>query len=451
MQTSSPAIRLPASAAGRRALTVPSQSRLAISALLICLLIPRGVELRLGSVLIDPSRVLLFLFGAAACFRWATGAIRIRLTICDLMMALHCGLIAFSAVYHEGYGDGLERAISMLLFNGTAYGIARVTIRNEESFAYYVRTMLLIAAISGVFGAIEMYTGFSPIRALYKIAFPHVEYVHLVNMRLGLYRATGTFRADILLGLFCVMTMGLTVFLSPKQLRMSRDRMRAFQMLACVGIFSSLSSGPWLATVLMIVCIAYDRLTRGVSGRWYVFLGGFVSVMVILQLITKYGVFNFLINRMTLNPESGQVRMAMWQSVLALVPTYWPIGWGWGNDWPRAVSWYTWSSIDSFYCVYFVRSGIFTLISLVLFYLISWTRAGRLTHAANRISAEAKGWILATVCLALVAITVHIFGNLIYPMYFMLGSGMWLVEAAPKAHAKRRRVPRPVQPAGGRS
>lgn len=440
-------MRLPASTAGGRAITVPSQSRLAIAALLLCLLIPRGVEVRLGSILIDPSRVLLFLFGGAAFFRWAAGAIKIRLTICDLMMAVHCALIAFSAVYHEGYGDGLERAISMLLFNAAAYGIARVTIRNEESFSYYVRMMLLIAAISGVFGAIEMCTGFSPIRALYKIAFPHVEYVYLDNMRLRLYRATGTFRADILLGLFCVMTMGLTVFLTPKQLRLSKDRMRAMQVLACIGIFSSLSSGPWLATVLMIVCIAYDRLTRGVSGRWYLFVGGFLSVMVILQMVTKYGVFNFLINRMTLNPESGQVRMAMWESVIALVPTYWPIGWGWGNDWPRAVNWYTWASIDSYYCVYFVRSGIFTLISLVLFYLIGWTRAGRLTHSANRISAEAKGWILATVCLALVAITVHIFGNLIYAMYFMLGSGMWLVEAAPKAHAKRRRIPRSVPPA----
>jgi len=453
MQTSAPALKVPVAAAGRRDVVVPNFSRMAITALLVCLLIPRGVEVRLGSIVIDASRVLLLIFGAGAFFRWALRGVNFRLTVCDYLMAVHVGLIAFSAVYHEGLGDGLERAISMMLFNGVAYGIARVTVRHEATFAFYVRMMLIVAAISGVFGAIEMVTGFSPIRAAYNVAFPAVQYVYLDNKRLSLFRATATFRADILLGLFCVIAVALTVFMKPKQLRMHKNQMCACQFLAFVGIFSSLSSGPWLATALMVACIVYDRVTRGVPGRWIMLVGACAIGFGLLHVVSPTGAFGFLINRMTLNPASGHVRLAMWESVLALVPTYWPIGWGWGSDWPRAVDWYTWASIDSYYCVYFVRSGIFTLIALVAFYLIAWTRAGTLTHCADRVAAESKGWILATVCLALVAITVHIFGNLIYAMYLMLGAGQWLVEAAPAIQARRRtagRTTQPVSPVRGR-
>ncbi len=417
-----------------------SWSRIAIACLMCCLLVPRGVEIRLGSILIDPSRLFLALFGLAALVRWLTGVVKIRLTACDYLMGIHVGLITFSAVYHEGYGEGLERAISMMLFTGVAYGIARIAIRDEAAFGYYVRIVLVVAAISGALGVFEMVTGYSPLRAAYKLLFPNVPFVHLENQRLSLFRATATFRADILLGLYCVTAVALSVFLGPRIVGLKRSTLRVCQALAIAGVFSSLSSGPWLAAALMVACIIYDRVTRGVSSRWIILVALGILGFGALQLIAKNGAVSFLINRLTLNPESGHVRLAMWESVLALVPDYWPLGWGWGDDWPRKVEWYIWASIDSYYAVYFVRSGIFTIVALVLFYLVSWVRAGRFTHQGGAVSEQAKGWILATVCLALVAITVHIFGNLIYAVYFLFGAGQWFVQ---RDAVPVRRAPRP--------
>jgi len=421
--------------------TAESWSRLAIASLIGCLLIPRGVELRLGSILIDPSRLMLTLFGLTATVRWLTGAVKIKLTVCDYLMTIHVGLIAFSAVYHEGYGEGVERAISELLFTGVAYGIARVAIRDEAAFGYYVRVVLIVAAFSGALGVFEMLTGYSPVRHAYKLVFPNVPYVHLENKRLSLFRATATFRADILFGLYCVTAVALSVFLGPRMAGLKRNALRACQVLAVAGIFSSLSSGPWLATALMIFCIVYDRITRGVSSRWMILVALGVFGFGALQMLAPHGAVRFLINRMTFDPESGHVRLAMWESVLALVPDYWPLGWGWGDDWPRKVEWYMWASIDCFYAVYFVRSGIFTIVALVTFYLVSWVRAGRLTRRGDIVSEQAKGWILATVCLALVAITVHIFGNLIYAVYFLFGAGQWFAD---RGGDTRRRAPRPA-------
>jgi len=72
---------------------------------------------------------------------------------------------------------------------------------------------------------------------------------------------------------------------------------------------------------------------------------------------------------------------------------------------------------------------------------VSWVRAGRLTRRGDIVSEQAKGWILATVCLALVAISVHIFGNLIYAVYFLLGAGQWFVH---RGSVIRGQAPRPA-------
>ena len=131
-----------------------------------------------------------------------------------------------------------------------------MAIRDEAAFGYYVRIMLIVAAVSGALGIFEMLTGYSPLRHAYKLVFPNVPYVHLENKRLSLFRATATFRADILFGLYCVTAVALSVFLSPRIVGLKRTTLRACQALAVAGIFSSLSSGPWLAAA---TCPAIPR------------------------------------------------------------------------------------------------------------------------------------------------------------------------------------------------
>jgi len=296
---------------------VAGWSRLAIACLIVCLLVPHGVEVRLGSIVVDPSRLMLAIFGLAALVRWATGTVKIRLTASDYLIGIHVGLIALSALYHIGGSEGLERAISMMLFTGVAYGIARVAITDEAAFGYYVRIVLIVAAISGMLGVFEMFTGYSPLRHAYQLLFPNVPYVYLENKRLSLFRATATFRADILFGLYCVTAVALSVFLGPRMVGMKRGTLRFCQAAALAGVFSSLSSGPWLATALMVSCIVYDRITRGVSSRWVMLVALGVLGFGVLQMLAPNGAIRFLINRATLNPESGHVRLAMWESVLA--------------------------------------------------------------------------------------------------------------------------------------
>ena len=422
---------------------MPAWSRAMILVTLICVLIPRGVELQLGTIMIDFSRVALTLFSIVAAVQLLSGAVTIQITIADSFMFMHIGIITFSAVYHGGFGDGLENAIAVLVDMGLAYFVARVAVHNLHCYRYCVRILLMIAAISAIFGLIELFTGHSIIRTAYHVVFPKIKHLYLYEKRLSLYRSIATFRHWILFGLYCATTFTLAVCLKPNNLKMGRTFYKGCLVLCVAGVFASLSSGPWLAFTLCIFLLAYSRVMKHIGSRWKLILFATGSCFLLLSVVSNRGPIKLAIDYLTFDARNGYIRLAMWKSVFAVMADYWPLGWGWGADWPHH-EWYIWSSIDSFFAVWLVRSGIFAVLSIIAFLAYSWYRLAnimsRKQFAAGR---EAKGWILATVCLFVAAITVHIFGNLNFTTYFLLGAGQVLFTACgPRLHCRGiRKIP----------
>lgn len=437
MHATAPTLATPSIPAIREIL--PRWSKLVIVSIFITLLMPRGVEVQLGSIMINPSRILLSIFGVAAMTRVLSNTIKIRWSPADTLMFIHVGAIAASALYHDGFGEGLENAIAFSVDMGLAYFVARCAICNMTCYRYYIRIALIIAAISGAFGLIECLTGFSPVRAFFKIVFSEVGYVYLHNQRLGLYRATATFRADILLGLYCATVFTLAYYIPAAWLGLTRIQRKWYLFLALCGVFTSLSSGPWLATSLALFCFVYDHIMRGDRNRWKLLITAIVIAWMVVSVIANRGPFTLVIDYLSLNSLSGHVRLAMYEAVWAMVPDHWPMGWGWGPDWPRP-DWYVWQSIDCFYAVQFVRSGIFAVLSILVFFIYSWITIGKKVARNPAITMEVKGWILATVCMSVAIITVHIFGNLIYATYFMWGAGQVLMKPNPSTRHRKTYV-----------
>ena len=331
---------------------------------------------------------------------------------------------------------------------GLAYLVARVAADNLLSYHFFLRTALMIAAISGVFGAIEMFSGYSLIRGAFAPFFPQVPYVYLVNQRLSLYRATGTFPADILFGLYCMLSFGLAINVGFAKLAMRRESYWTCMVLALVGVFSSLSSGPWLALTLVLCMMVYDRLFRSERNRWWFLVLGSLAAWLTLGMLSNRGPLKLLVDYLTLNPDSGYIRMAMLECMWDLVPNYWSLGWGWGNDWPRSVEWYKWNSIDCFYAVLFVRSGVFAVFTFLSFMAYSWYRACKTAGRSPTMSREIKGWIMTTVAFCFAVMTVDVFGNFVVPVYAILGAGQVLMT--PSANHRTRTFTHPTGPRSSR-
>jgi hypothetical protein len=283
----------------------------------------------------------------------------------------------------------------------------------------------LTAVVSAVFALMEMLTGYSLIRNAYHIFFPKVDHLYLEEQRLSLYRSLATFRHWILFGLYCVLAFALAVCIKPSNLKMGRTFFRCCILLSAAGVFASLSSGPWIAFGLCLFCLAYGRLVKNVGGRWKFLLFAIGASFFLLSIVSNRGPIKLAINYLTLDTGTGYIRLMMWQSVWALMSDYWLFGWGWGAEWPR-LEYYIWTSADSFYAVWLIRAGIFAVLPLIAFFIYSWHR---ISISVNRTTGEARGWIIATVCLAITAITVDYFGNIIFAIYFILGAGQILFEA----------------------
>jgi len=408
---------------------IPRWSRAVILSTLSCLLIPRGVELQLGTVMIDTPRIVLTLFSLMAMNQLLSGTVILRMTLADVLMSIHVAIIAFSSVYHEGFGEGLETAIAVLVDMGMAYFVARVAVRNLACYHYYVRIVLIIAAISAGFGLIETFTGFSLINTAYHTFFPKVINFHLVEKRLSLYRATATFRVEQLFGLYCVIAFAIAACVRPYNLNMGSGVRKICLALCILGVFASLSSGPWIALGLCFACLAYDHIARDIRGKWKILLLTCGLVLLFLSFASNRGPVKLAIDYLTLDPSTGYVRWAMWECVWALMRDYWPLGWGWSGTWPRSVDWYIWSSADSFFAVCLVRSGIFAVLSFVGFLTYCWYKLSYFSERKYASASEAKGWVICTVCLFITALTVDIFGNLIFATYFLLGAGQTLFTA----------------------
>jgi hypothetical protein len=432
---------------------IPSWSRVAILSLLSCLLIPRGVELQLGTIMVDIPRILLTLFSLMAINQLVSGSVKLRITPADWLISAHVAIIALSAVCHGGtdagiettlgFGKGLENACSVLTDMGMAYFVARVAIHNLTCYRYYVRIVLIVAAISGGCGVIEMFTGFSIISTAYSILFPKVAFFHIVAQRSGLYRASAAFRVSLLFGLYCAIAFAIAAYVKPYNLNMGSNIRRICLALCILGTVSSLSSGSWLTLMLCLFCIIYDRITGDIRNKWKILLLTCGLGLLFLSIVSNRGPVKLIINYLTLDPANGYIRLAMWECVWTLMRDYWLLGWGWVGDWPRSVDWYIWTSSDSYYAVYLIRSGIFAILSIIGFLFYCWYKVSRFGGKKDISAGEVKGWIIGTVCLFITALTVDIFGNMIFATYFLLGAGQTLLTV-PESTLRYDGLPRTI-------
>jgi hypothetical protein len=374
---------------------------------------------------------LFLIFTIVALCQLSAGAIVFRATPADWFIAANISIIVISCIYHggRGGGTGLENAIGMLVDMGMAYFVARVFIRDMWCYRYFVRVALMVAAISAVSALVETLTGYSIIRGAWHMFFPQVELVNLTEQRHGLYRAMAAFREHILFGLYCSMVFALSVLIAPQNLGMSKNFYRVCLVLCVSGLLSSMSSGPWLSMALCIVCLLYAWFTRNIRGRWKLLIGVVATTFFLLSVCSNRGPVVLAIDYLTLDPSTGHFRLEMWDAVIAILHDNWLLGWGWGGDWPRP-AWYITSSIDSFYAVWFVRSGVFAVLAILGFIIYSWSKIGSLSGWKYPIAREALGWQICTICFFVSALTVDIFSSMIFAVYFTFGAGQMLVAVA---------------------
>jgi len=397
--------------------------------LIASFLAPTELSLYLAGLRLPPHRIALLVFVPVALWRLAT-AREIRVRAFDVLLPVYAVWTVVVYMIHGGCAEGLQYGGSIALESFGAFLVARAYVTSLELFQATVRALVL--AVGAVF-LIALPETISGVHYVHDILRDLTGYVHPIGheVRLGLTRAYGTFDHPIHLGTFCAGTLAM-IWYADLSWRAWLGRLGLVSGATVLG----LSSAPILCLGLQGLFIGWDRVTRGLPFRLMLTLGGIAIVYVLLSMVMTRSPVSFFATGFTLDSSTGYYRLLIWQHGFENVVANPWIGIGLA-DWERP-SWMASATVDAYWLVTAMRSGIPAFLMLLAFVLLVVRAAIRRRRVSpSRAERQAAlGWLIAFTALSLVACTVHYWNVLHSYYFFVLGLAGWLANPLPKGRAE---------------
>lgn len=105
------------------------------------------------------------------------------------------------------------------------------------------------------------------------------------------------------------------------------------------------------------------------------------------------------------------------------------------NDWVRP-EWMHTSSVDNFWLLMAMRYGIPGFVLVLTGYAIALWQVGRWSLGEDQVLLNLRrAWVFTFACLAFTLFTVHVWAEIYALVFFLLGAGIWLLDATPRGEA----------------
>jgi hypothetical protein len=312
-----------------------------------------------------------------------------------------------------------------------AYFLARCYIRSADNFHDMLQFVSRLILILLPFALYEAITGDKPLLTTLAVVFPTVN-ITTMDPRLGLWRVQGPFDHSILFGTFCgsLVALAYTVLGYGK-----RGRGGALWLPAVISLtaFLSLSSAPLAGMLLQWVLIGWQSVLRAFRYRWALLFGIlFIGYLFIEIGSSNHNAIQVFILRFTFDPQTGWIRLAIWEYGTASVANHPVFGIGLG-DWVRP--WWLPVSVDNFWLLIAMRHGIPAILLLFVSYMSLMIGAAYKRGLDQREVAYRNGYVICMAVFLLVGSTVHFWVATYVWFLFLMGSGAWILDAKPVREA----------------
>lgn len=304
------------------------------------------------------------------------------------------------------------------------YFAVRIILKTKEQYLILLKAVLCLAVPLACLGLYQSSTGHDVIRPLKAFCAWGIHASQSREMRHGFYRADVTFPQPIMFGLFFAM-FGPTC---AGILRSVKKYKKLYWMglgLMGVGVFSSMSGGPWLATLLAVSFVAFYRWRR----HWKLAVIVIIVMCGLVETISNVHFYDVL-GRYTFNPGTAWYRRRLVDVALfeGGMSGHWWTGFGYNVDpgWYRKI--YDFELHDHTDVVnhYLLVLGKFGLIGFVPFLAMNLAATKRLVAAYKASTLDSDKWLIWCLSagmfgLALAFMTVSIYGPPITVYYMMIG------------------------------
>ncbi|MEP2530371.1 hypothetical protein [Shimia sp.] len=411
---------------------------------LLAMMLPTAVSLNLGGLRLSAYRVVLILMFLPMLFQLVSGR-RGRVHVFDLLLLSHCGWALMALIKWGGLAQGIESGGIYIVECAGAYLMGRLYIRSYEDFAGVARAYVGLVLATLVFTIPEALSGIHILHDGISSVFggPRAAFI---EPRMGIERTFGPFDHPILYGVFSASAFSMAYFVVAE-----RRLMKLGGMVKVGGVvlatFMSASGGPYVVLMMQGFVAAWERALGKVQGRWAALFSLFAIVYLGIDLLSNRTPFHVFVEYFTFSKQSAYNRIIIFEYGSAEVARHPLFGIGLG-DWIRPV-WMS-DSMDNFWLVTAVRYGLPALFLQVALLLgVVWATGQRKNLPVEWRRAR-HAWAFTLFGIGVAAATVHLWNALFVLFFFLIGSGTWILDAAPakrRASLQRAVAPLLVQPA----
>lgn len=412
----------PAEAGGSR------YAKWVIAIFFVALFIPGYMDV---GVRMTPYRLFLILMAAPTVLRFRNDRM-LQITAVDVLMFLAILWITLSLLVNHGT-ERLVYAGSTFLEMYCGYLLGRVFIRSAADYRFFFNCLLVTLVAFAPFALLELVGHQRVLRNLADVVLTLPEAIEHDQVRFGLMRVMLSFEHALHFGTFCAIGFANAFYLSGSFLR---------RYLVCgfiiVMSLLPLSSSAILIMVLQVGMIAYDRSFRFLANRWILLAVATVIGALSFQAIMGMSIPDYIVNELIISPDGGKARIEQFEYATREVYRHPIFGVGLG-EW-RKPFWRT-GSIDNFWLVIAVQSGLPALIFLVLAFLIHFRRVAFAMGLDPEEKRIRSGYLIALASILLVLVTYHIWGVIAVFVLLYVGGGAWFYDRSgpPELFPARRR------------
>ena len=418
-----------------RRLAAGSGSRSAVSrTCIVIFVIATAMPLNFGiaGAHLNVHRALMLVMIIPLAFAWAAGRAPGKIMFVDILMFIHALWMLIALLSNHSLNEILVYWLSQATETLGPYLLARLVIRDKESFLFFTKSLILMVFFLLPFAMIESLSGNTILVDIFdKIPGTSVPNNVGYGERLGLTRAQVTFEHPILFGVYCAIPFALAIVSLKAEAKIS-DIGRSLRVIGIgAAVFFSVSSGALAAVVVQSGLIFWDTVLRHVRSRWHVLGGLFAAAYAFVSIVSNRAPLVVLISYVTFSTSTAYNRVLIWRYGTDDVMSNPLFGIGL-NDWSRPM-WMI-SSVDNFWLLWAMRYGLvgFLLLAVPII-MILYKVIGRDFSSDEGMAQCRKGYVFSVIGVSTALATVAFWGGAYAMLCFLIGSGVWMMTVQPGA------------------
>ncbi|WP_172332412.1 O-antigen ligase [Mangrovicoccus sp. HB161399] len=307
------------------------------------------------------------------------------------------------------------------------YLVGRAYVRSVADYERMMRFYGLMVLVTVPFALYESITGDRLVSRLFDM-LPGVSSGGggTSEKRLGLFRAQVNFSHPIHYGIFCAMGFTSSFLLLGPYMSRGWQYLRAG--LIGFGSFLSLSSGGFLVFLIQAGLLGWRWMMRGTGRPWLIFGILFAAFYGTIEVLSDRSAFKVILTMATFSSYNAYWRILIFEYGMQNVWQHPVLGIGL-NDWERPTWMYS-GSLDNYFLFVAMVYGIpaFLLLATAFLKVLYQAMAMKISGSNSRLLRARATWVLSMVALILSLCTVHVWGKVYSLVFFIFGSGIWLLD-----------------------